>query len=142
VGSVNLADTHEVFRHAPELLGDRLRRLPDGETGERAGWSGRLGQQLLDHPAFESAGTGSYGTYSGMRFARLKDPDAVATLVVEPPGYAGYAEQSYAMFTQLKASRAVDESVRFLVAFPTPHAWLSYVAHEHRGLLETKLEQA
>jgi hypothetical protein len=33
VGSVGLADAEEVFRAAGSILGDQVRRLPDGETG-------------------------------------------------------------------------------------------------------------
>src|SRR5262245_54669475 len=36
VGSVPLASAEEVFRTLGRDLGDRVRRLPDGETGPRA----------------------------------------------------------------------------------------------------------
>ncbi len=35
VGSVPLGDAEDVFRTANAILGGRLRRIPDGETGER-----------------------------------------------------------------------------------------------------------
>jgi hypothetical protein len=35
VGSVPLIDTDKVMRAASSILGSRLRRLPDGETGSR-----------------------------------------------------------------------------------------------------------
>ena len=38
VGSVPLADAEEVFRRSAKVLGARLRRIPDGETGERSDW--------------------------------------------------------------------------------------------------------
>lgn len=38
VGSVPLANAETVFRTLSAGLGDRLRRLPDGETGPRADW--------------------------------------------------------------------------------------------------------
>src|SRR4051812_2488862 len=38
VGSVPLEDSEAVFRTASRVLGDRLRRIPDGETGKRSIW--------------------------------------------------------------------------------------------------------
>ena len=38
VGSVPLADAHEVFSTVSEALGPHLRRIPDGETGDRSDW--------------------------------------------------------------------------------------------------------
>ena len=40
VGSVPLADAEAVFRAANAILGRHLRRIPDGETGERTNWIG------------------------------------------------------------------------------------------------------
>jgi hypothetical protein len=40
VGSVPLGDAEDVFRAATSILGGRLRRIPDGETGERSNWIG------------------------------------------------------------------------------------------------------
>jgi len=33
VGSIPLASAEEVFRTGSSILGERLRRIPDGETG-------------------------------------------------------------------------------------------------------------
>ena len=38
VGSVPLASSEAVFRAVADGLGDRLRRIPDGETGPRSDW--------------------------------------------------------------------------------------------------------
>jgi len=43
VGSVPLSGAEEVFRTASAILGERLRRLPDGETGDR---TNRFGWQI------------------------------------------------------------------------------------------------
>src|SRR3979411_2908872 len=39
-GSVPLENRETVFRTVSSSLGDRLRRLPDGETGVRTNWIG------------------------------------------------------------------------------------------------------
>src|SRR3546814_16746519 len=38
VGSVPLRDEQEVFSAVTGTLGDRIRAIPDGETGERTNW--------------------------------------------------------------------------------------------------------
>ena len=38
VGSVPLADAEAVFRAVAGALGERVRRIPDGETGARINW--------------------------------------------------------------------------------------------------------
>src|SRR4051794_14635545 len=48
VGSVPLAGAEAVFRRAAGALGDRLRRIPDGETGPRSDWI------LWQYPVFSS----------------------------------------------------------------------------------------
>lgn len=53
VGSVPLADAQQVFRAVCARLGPRLRRLPDGETGERANWIRCILAMLAAHPAME-----------------------------------------------------------------------------------------
>lgn len=42
VGSVPLANAHDVFVTVSAALGPRLLRIPDGETGERIDWIAHL----------------------------------------------------------------------------------------------------
>ena len=53
VGSVPFADAETVFRTVAGALGPRLRRLPDGETGERRRWIYFQRLMLERHPAME-----------------------------------------------------------------------------------------
>ena len=48
VGSVPLGRVDEIFRRLAEALGDRLRRLPDGEPGPRSDWI------LWQYPVFSA----------------------------------------------------------------------------------------
>src|SRR5215467_9864622 len=52
-GSVPLGSAEEVFRMASSILGGRLRRIPDGETGVRTNWIGWQIQFLAANPHFE-----------------------------------------------------------------------------------------
>jgi len=53
VGSVGLKDSEEVFRTAGTILGARMKRIPDGETGLRTSWVSRLRFVLEGNPSFE-----------------------------------------------------------------------------------------
>ena len=52
VGSVSLGDAEEVFRTVSELIGPLVRRIPDGETGERTIWAAWQVPVLGRNPAF------------------------------------------------------------------------------------------
>src|SRR2546428_12868249 len=55
VGSVGLKDSEEVFRTVGPLLGGRMKRIPDGETGLRTSGGSRLRFVLEGNPSFEDA---------------------------------------------------------------------------------------
>ena len=52
VGSVPMASAQEVFETVSAALGPRIKRLPDGETGERGDWITWLEPVFADNPAF------------------------------------------------------------------------------------------
>src|ERR1051326_4636101 len=54
VGSVPLANADAVFRTASAALGSHLRRIPDGETGERTYWMVFQLPILAENPAFRA----------------------------------------------------------------------------------------
>jgi len=139
VGSVPLADTETVLRTAARILGERITRMPDGETGARGDWVQWLAHLVRDNPQFELPG-GSID-YSANRASRAYyhvrpgiDPAHVA---FPPLGYAEYARSSYAIFARLKAEGVISPGTRFLVAMPTPLAFLQVlIAPEQRAALE------
>ena len=56
VGSVPMANPQKVFETVSAVLGPRIKRLPDGETGERADWITWLEPVFAAHPAFQKSG--------------------------------------------------------------------------------------
>src|SRR3974390_2504744 len=56
VGSVPMASAREVFETLSAALGARIKRLPDGETGERGDWISWLEPVFSKHPAFQKSG--------------------------------------------------------------------------------------
>ena len=55
VGSVPLRDAREVFTTVSGVLGQRLKRIPDGETGERSDWITWLEPAFADNPSLEKS---------------------------------------------------------------------------------------
>ena len=119
VGSVPLADSEAVFREVSARLGDRLRRVPDGETGIRTNWIQWQFPLLLEVPEFESADepAGPFGARLQLRPGVTQDDIGFPEL-----GYRAAALESYAVFTRLKREGVVGENVRFQVCLPTPLA--------------------
>lgn len=116
VGSVPLANAEAVFRATTETLGARLRRVPDGETGDRLQWIWWQWGILASHPAFVG-GTDS----DGRPRAHLAN-GAPENLTFPDLGYATAAKKSYATFRRLQEAGVVRGDVRFQVNLPTPLA--------------------
>jgi len=129
VGSVPLGDSEQVFRALSAEPGSFVRRLPDGETAERARWIWFQREMLEAHPAMEvdpAAAPLRLTQWDGKllretKLLRLKpaiDPDGVAF----DTGYDRAALHSYAVFKRLRAQGVIPERVRFQVSLPTPMA--------------------
>ena len=127
VGSVPLADSETVFRAVCAELGPHLRRIPDGETGERIRWIWFQREMLWNHPDMEEdPDAGLYAVYQWdgvllretpyLRFKPSVDPDTVRF----PTGYAEAAAASYATYARMRDEGVISPETRFQVALPTP----------------------
>ena len=129
IGSVPLPDAEAVFRTVAAALGPFLRRMPDGETGERRRWIFFQSVMLKNHPAMEIDPTVplfALRQWDGkllremplLRFRADVDPDRV----VFETGYAEAARASHGVFRRLQKEGAIPEGTRFQVCLPTPMA--------------------
>jgi hypothetical protein len=122
VGSINAHDTESAMRAAAGILGDHLRRLPDGEVGRRSQWVVFQADILGAVPGLERIG--------GAPLMIREDVDARQVRIVEgadaekidlpPLGYAAAAIESYAVFRRLRSEGVVGSATRFQVSLPTP----------------------
>jgi hypothetical protein len=144
VGSVNLPTAEDVFRLVAGRAGAHLRRVPDGEVGERFHWI------LFQGARFEAV--------PGL--ARLPiDPVIVAGFDVRPLaldgsvspgdlvfgdlGYAAAATSSYKDFARLRAEGVIPAGTRFQVCLPTPLApVVAFAVPEARAAVHTAYEAA
>jgi ubiquinone/menaquinone biosynthesis C-methylase UbiE len=142
VGSVPLRSSDDVFRLLSDRLGDRVRRLPDGETGPRADWIVWQYPVLSSRPQFEVAPPAP-GAYRALPRLRLRSGEDAAELRFESLGYAEAASASYGTFAPLKRDGIVPPACRFQVCLPTPLAPVSaFVAVEDQAIVEQAYEAA
>jgi hypothetical protein len=127
VGSIPLADSESVFRHVAELLGEHVRRVPDGETGRRSRWNSWTAPTYERTPGLELVPPPP-GSYTPWPQARLTI-DA-EDLVLARIGFADAALDSYTRFAELKAQGAIPAPVRFQVCLPSPIAPMTVLIEE------------
>lgn len=140
VGSIPLRNAEEVFQVMAAELGDRLERLPDGETGPRSDWIVWQYPVLSSRPEFEVCPPGD-ATYRALPRLRLRDGESVSTLRFDDLGYAQAAVSSYRVFARRKRDGFLGSRCRFQVSLPTPLAPIAaFVAPEHQALVEPVYE--
>jgi SAM-dependent methyltransferase len=141
VGSVPLASPEEVFRTVAAELGDRLRRVPDGETGPRSDWIVWQYPVLSSRPQFEIAPP-DLDHYRPLPRLKLREGENGADLRFSSLGYAGAARSSFPLFARLKRDHVIPRGCRFQVCLPTPLAPISaFVAAPDQEVVERLYEE-
>lgn len=126
-GSVNLPDAETVMREICSRIPAGVRRMTDGETGERRQWIMFQVQRLAAMPELEQLGSGlaydtggaeappmpQLGLAEGASSEAVKWPD---------PTYAAAYGESYRVFRALQEEGAIPAGVRFQLQYPTPLA--------------------
>ncbi|UXW85380.1 hypothetical protein NFX31_14385 [Microbacterium azadirachtae] len=139
VGSVNYDDAETTMRTAAELLGPRLRRIPDGEVGIRFHWIMFQPDVLGQADGIERVGAERipFGAGLDARPLRIAGGADAASIVLPPLGYAAAAKESYGTFLRLRAEGAIADDVRFQVSLPTPLAVIaSFFSGDDRAAIE------
>ena len=122
-----------------------LRRVPDGETGDRGNWIFFQLHRFLQLPALApvrpaGAPDGEYGELPHLRLADGADPAQVSWPDL---GYADAYLGSYAIFAALRADGVIPAGIRFQVQYPTPLASISaYIVPEQQQALLDSYERA
>jgi len=141
VGSIPLPDGEAVFAALSGSVGDCLRRMPDGETGERLKWIVFQQRMLTSHPAMEvdpdqpplPVKQSDSTVFREIRRLRMKagvDPEQVDFDTT----YDRVALESYKTFSRFKREGRIPAQTRFQFALPTPMAsGLMYVSPNGRS---------
>jgi hypothetical protein len=144
-GSVNLADAESVMRQIAARVPSGLRRIPDGETGDRGNWIFFQMQKFLRSPQLVLAQpldtvAGDYEQIPQLRLADGVDP---AQMTWPDLGYADAYLASYATFAALRRDGVIPDGVRFQVEYPTPLASIgAYIVPEQQQELLGSYEEA
>jgi hypothetical protein len=123
-GSVNLPDTETVMREISSRIPRGVRRMTDGETGERYYWIMFQVQKFAAMPDFQTAGTRELPGTDLPPMPLLRLADGVAAEDVRWPdlGYAAAYTRSYQVFRRLQDDGTIPAGVRFQMQYPTPAA--------------------
>ena len=107
VGSVPMANAEQVFEAVSAALGPRIKRIPDGETGERGDWITWLEPVFAASPALEKSGEffRVHATGTGRERYKLKPGRKPEDVHFDNLLYADIAQRSYAVFKRLKDCR-------------------------------------
>jgi hypothetical protein len=129
VGSVPLPDAESVFRSTASVLGTRLRRVTDGETGGRLGWIIWQLEMLSAHPQFDVLPPDPE-RYAPNPSVKRKAGVSVTDLKLDDLGYAREARRSWQLFSTLQSAGELPAHWRFQVSLPTPLAPVFAFIHE------------
>jgi hypothetical protein len=146
VGSINQPDAESVFRAVAEHVGDRTKRIPDGEVGERFYWIQFQTFRLDETPGLVRVGEELPFRLRGifdLRPFALDGTVPASDLRFPSLGYADAAIESYATFAELRESGAISAGVRFQVSIPTPVGVVgAFIVPADREAVETAYESA
>jgi hypothetical protein len=138
VGSVPLTSASEVFETVSVALGPHLKRIPDGETGERSDWITWLEPAFADNSALEKSNElfRIHATGTARIRYRLRPGKTAGDVSFGNLFYADIAEQSYAEFAELKRQGRVPKRCRFQIDLVPAHSviWLFLQDDLHQPL--------
>ncbi len=146
VGSVPMSDARAVMKTLGERFRATLRRIPDGETGDRINWLQFQEQVFARTPQLEAvAGDFDWRNATAKRPAttqfRLRQGMAVTARDLGQLGYASSALASYRDFAALQSTGSIAANARFLVAMPSPYNVISWgIANESKTQVEIAYE--
>jgi len=138
VGSVPLKNAREVFETASTALGTKLKRVPDGETGERSDWITWLEPAFANNPALEKSDElfRIHATGTARIRYRLKLGRSVNDVRFDNLFYADVAKRSYADFAALKRAGKIAPGLKFQIDLVPAHSviWLFLQDDLHQPL--------
>jgi len=144
-GSVNLPDTETVMREITTRIPSGVRRIPDGETGDRGNWIFFQLQRFLQSGSLVPAQPHDNPAEDYQQMPQVRLADGIGPDDVKWPdlGYADAYLGSYATFRRLRDEGTIPGGVRFQVQYPTPLASINaWVVPDQQDALLGSYERA
>lgn len=150
VGSIALPDADTVFKTVGQTFGKTVSQIPDGETGNRLGWMEWQEPYLAKNAMLESVQSeGDWRNptapdrWKHRNWFKLREGVTGRDLDLGEIGYARNAIASYRTFAECKRRGDIADSVRFMVAIPSPYNLVNYhFAPDDRAAVEPAYEAA
>jgi len=135
VGSIGLGSVDEVFQTAGRVLGNRLKRIPDGEPGPRRLWVSFQYPLLRSSAFLRPDPSGKVRKTNGFPLLCLIEGVTADEVTFGELGYAREARSSYADFVAARDRGALPKGIKFQVCLPTPMA-VTYAFCTERDVVE------
>jgi methionine synthase II (cobalamin-independent) len=139
VGSIPLPDTTSVFRTVCSSLPHRLRRIPDGETGERY-YFVWFQCKLFPEAMIRNVKVGE-GSRTDIPDSEVQSTMSQLLLPIRT-GYDDAALASYATFCTMRDEGVIPKGVRFQVSLPTPLNVMVLIDGQYSTRVEAMYEEA
>jgi hypothetical protein len=146
-GSVNLPDGETVMREISARIPRGVRRMTDGETGERGYWIQFQVQRFASIP--ELVQISSHIAYetddSAPEMLQFKLAEGASADAVQwgDLGYAAAYERSFEQFVTLQRDGTIAPDVRFQMQYPTPLAPMAgTIAEDDLAAVSASYERA
>lgn len=134
VGSAPVTEPGELFDLVAEHLPGHLKRIPDGEVGQRDTWIAWQYPKLAECPQLEAKRPDS--SYGGRELMQFELVDGASDVQLVDLGYAEAALDSWEKFREAKAAGSLPPNARFMVGLPSPLSVVSmYVAPAARPVV-------
>ena len=125
-GSVNLPDAETVMREISSRIPNGVRRMTDGETGDRNYWISFQTRKFEQMPEFETVAVGqAYETApDAPPMPQLRLTEGASAEMISWPnlGYADEYTTSFATFERMQQQGTIAADVRLQLQYPTPLA--------------------
>lgn len=146
-GSVNLPDAETVMREISSRIPQGVRRMTDGETGDRNSWISFQTRKFEQMPQFETVLVRkAYETSADApSMPQLRLTEGASAEMIDWPnlGYADAYTESFASFERLQNEGAILAGVRFQLQYPTPLASIvGTIAPDDQPKVAPSYEQA
>jgi|SRR5580658_2834694 hypothetical protein len=143
VGAIGLDTVPETFEAVGRILGNRVKRVPDGEPGGRRMWIAWQFPLLRANPFLKAVAPPAGGSAINFPFMALADGIGAEQLRFCELGYAREAYASYADFKAAQRAGKLPADVRFQVTLPTPYAVVSaFCLRSDQAAIEPAYERA
>src|SRR5277367_5345856 len=123
VGAIGLPTVSDVFKTVGEVLGKRVKRVPDGEPGGRRQWVMWQFPVLFVNPRLTiNKNPPRNALPMPVAFICLADGVKPGELEFGELGYAREFRTSYEDFIRARKAKQLPADAKFLVTLPTPFA--------------------